>query len=56
MLPGQSPEGAAKNILEVKAGVKADHLEHLYTFDRSGRDPRGQVISITYVALLSVDD
>ena len=52
MIPGQSPEEAAKNILKVKAGVKADYLEQLYTFDRSGRDPRGQVISITYFALL----
>ena len=56
MIPGQSPEEAAKNILKVKAGVKADYLEQLYTFDRSGRDPRGQVISITYFALLPAED
>lgn len=55
MIPQQSPEEAAKNILKVKAGVSADYLEQLYTFDRSGRDPRGQVISITYFALLPAE-
>jgi len=55
MLPGQSPEQAAKNILKVKAGVRADYLEQLYTFDRHERDPRGQVLSVSYYALISAD-
>jgi 8-oxo-dGTP diphosphatase len=49
---GESSENAAKRILKDKAGVENVYIEQLYTFDDLKRDPRGQVISITYFAVV----
>jgi 8-oxo-dGTP diphosphatase len=48
---GESTLDTAKRILNDKAGVQNSYLEQLYTFDAPGRDPRGQVVSVTYMAL-----
>jgi 8-oxo-dGTP diphosphatase len=57
-LPGwfvQMDEGlddAARRELEEETGLKATHLEQLYTFGRPDRDPRGRVITVVYLVLL----
>ena len=56
-LPGGFPfkdettHQAALRILEKKAGIKNVYVEQLYTFDGSGRDPRGHVCTVAYFAL-----
>jgi 8-oxo-dGTP diphosphatase len=52
----ESLESAAKRELEEETGVKEVYLEQLYTFGELKRDPRGRVITISYVALVSSDD
>ncbi len=52
LLAGETAEIAAIRILEEKTGVKPSYLEQLYTFYTPGRDPRGPVFSITYIALI----
>ncbi len=49
---GESTEEAARRVLKDKAGVSGTYLEQLYTFDKPGRDPRGQIISVTYFTLV----
>ena len=46
---------AAKRVLKDKAGVSDVYMEQLYTFDEPRRDPRGQVVSITYFTLVQGD-
>ena len=48
----ESTSWAARRVLEDKAGVSDTYLEQLYTFDNPGRDPRGQVVSVAYMALV----
>jgi 8-oxo-dGTP diphosphatase len=43
-------EAAHRELLE-ETGVQG-YLEQLYSFGRPGRDPRGQVVTIAYLALL----
>lgn len=46
-------DAAARRELCEETGVAAAHyLEQLYTFGRTGRDPRTRVISVAYYALL----
>lgn len=52
----ESPEDAAKRELEEETGVKNVYLEQLYTFGDPGRDPRGRVITISYMALINSED
>lgn len=47
----EMPEKAALRVLKDKAGIQDVFIEQLYTFGGSGRDPRGNVISVTYFAL-----
>ncbi|OGN06497.1 MAG: hypothetical protein A3B86_03560 [Candidatus Yanofskybacteria bacterium RIFCSPHIGHO2_02_FULL_38_22b] len=51
ILENEEPEKAALRVLKNKAGVSNIYMEQLYTFPGSGRDPRGNVITITYFAL-----
>ncbi|MEM6630310.1 MAG: NUDIX domain-containing protein [Bacteroidota bacterium] len=54
VLNGESLNQAVNRELQEEAGIKVDYLEQLYTFgDEVGRDPRGQVISIAYLALVN---
>ena len=49
---GESLESAARRELHEETGVTDVYLEQLYTFGDPGRDPRGRVISVAYIALL----
>jgi 8-oxo-dGTP diphosphatase len=49
---GESLEAAALRVLQEKTGVEHVYLEQLYTFGDPGRDPRGRVITVTYIALI----
>ena len=49
----ESLEEAAKRELEEETGVKDVYLEQLYTFGEPKRDPRGRVITVSYVALIN---
>ncbi|MBI2045073.1 NUDIX hydrolase [Candidatus Pacearchaeota archaeon] len=46
---------AAKRELEEETGVKNVYLEQLYSFGEVGRDPRGKIITIAYMALVNYD-
>jgi len=48
-------EQAARRELEEETGVRDIYLEQLYTFGDPKRDPRGRVISVAYIALVSAD-
>lgn len=49
---GEDLEAAARRELKEETGAKVGHLEQLYTFGTPGRDPRGRVISVAYLALV----
>src|SRR3989338_10953412 len=51
LLKKEDPEKAAKRVLKEKAGIENVYLEQLYTFAGSGRDPRGNIITVSYFAL-----
>jgi 8-oxo-dGTP diphosphatase len=48
----ESLEAAARRELREETGVIDVYLEQLYTFGNPGRDPRGRVISVAYIALV----
>lgn len=51
---GESLSKAVTRELQEEAGITVDYLEQLYTFGEDPqRDPRGQVISIAYLALVN---
>jgi 8-oxo-dGTP diphosphatase len=49
----ESLEEAARRELEEETGVREVYLEQLYTFGSPKRDPRGRVITVAYVALVT---
>jgi 8-oxo-dGTP diphosphatase len=51
----ESLEAAALRELDRATGVRDVYLEQLYTFGAPGRDTRGRVVSVAYVALLAAD-
>lgn len=51
----ESLHEAAKRELEEETGVKDVYLEQLYTFGDPKRDPRGRVITVSYLALIHSD-
>ena len=53
--PSEPLESAALRELRDATGVTDVYLEQLYTFGDPGRDTRGRVISVAYVALLAAD-
>jgi len=48
-------EDAARRELQEETGVKNVYLEQLYTFGNINRDPRGRIITISYLALINSD-
>lgn len=54
VLDGETLSSAVKRELKEEAGISVNYLEQLYTFgDNLTRDPRGQVISVAYFALVN---
>lgn len=53
---GESLEEAARRELLEETGVEVAYLEQLYTFGAPGRDPRGRVITVAYLALVRPRD
>lgn len=53
---GESLEAAARRELKEETGISVAYLEQLYTFGDPGRDPRGRVVSVAYVALVRPDE
>jgi 8-oxo-dGTP diphosphatase len=49
-------EAAAARELREETNVKDVYLEQLFTFGDKGRDPRGRVVTVSYLALLRQDD
>ncbi len=49
----ESAEEAAGRLLEEMLPVRNAFLEQLYTFTRADRDPRGRVISVAYLLIVS---
>lgn len=54
ILPDEAPSAAARRELEEETGLRelAGHLEQLATYGDPGRDPRGRVFAIAYLALV----
>lgn len=48
---GKPLDEAIARAAQVKAGLGPVHLEQLATYGDPGRDPRGHVVSITYLAI-----
>lgn len=58
MLPGDEATARARACLHDKTGVDHAYLEQLYTWSDPKRDPRGWILSCSYLAMLdrSIDD
>jgi 8-oxo-dGTP diphosphatase len=54
---GENVDAAASRELREETGLREQDvfLEQLYTFGKSGRDPRGRVVSVAYYALVPAD-
>lgn len=51
----ESLDEAATRILFQKTGLSDLHLEQLYTFGETGRDPRMRIVTVAYIALMPRD-
>lgn len=49
----ESLDDAARRLLFHKAGLRNVFFEQLYTFGAPGRDPRGRIITVAYLALVT---
>lgn len=48
----ESLDEAARRLLRDKTGLEGVFFEQLYTFGEPGRDPRGRIITVAYLALV----
>ena len=48
----ESARGAARELLREMLPVEGAYIEQLYTFTRADRDPRGRVISVSYLVVV----
>lgn len=48
-------DAAALRELEEETGLKGIEVEQLHTFGKPGRDPRGRVVTVAYMALINLD-
>lgn len=55
VLENESLDHAALRELREETGVGDVYLEQLYSFGDPGRDPRGQIISVAYFALIAAE-
>lgn len=53
VMKGESTEQSAKRELFEETGVENIYLEQLYTFSDNNRDPRGWIMSCSYMALVN---
>lgn len=54
---GESIDQAVLREIKEEAGIKKElYLEQLYTFGQPDRDPRGWIISVSYFALVNLND
>jgi 8-oxo-dGTP diphosphatase len=53
---GESIDEAVKRELREEAGIDVNYLEQLYTFGDPRRDPRNQVVSVSYFGLVRPGD
>lgn len=51
----ETAEDAVERLLLDKAGIKNIYTEQVHTFSKIDRDPRGRVVSVSYVALTYLD-
>ena len=51
--PNEPLEAAARRELWEETGVEPVHLQQLHTFGDPGRDPRGWIVSVAYLAFLT---
>ncbi len=51
----ESLESAAQRVLKEETGIPEAYLEQLYTYGDLGRDPRGRVVTVAYLALIPAD-
>ncbi|MBP3655470.1 MAG: NUDIX hydrolase [Clostridia bacterium] len=49
----ESTEATARSLLQEMLPLRGAYVEQLYTFSDVSRDPRGRVISVSYLVLLS---
>jgi 8-oxo-dGTP diphosphatase len=54
--PDETLESAARRELREETGISVDYLEQFHTFDAPERDPRGRIITIAHLALISADE
>ena len=51
--PEETAEEAAARVVSAKGGVSGGYREQLATFSKVNRDPRGRVVSVAYLTLMS---
>lgn len=56
VLNGESLDEAVNRELKEEAGIDVNYLEQLYSFGNPDRDPRNQVVSVSYFGLIRPQD
>jgi 8-oxo-dGTP diphosphatase len=52
---GEAPRDAARRELEEETNIQDVSLEQLRAFGNPGRDPRGHVVTVAYLAVIPMD-